>query len=178
MEIRDFTQRQMRIIIALSVFVVVAAIVGFFGQRGTTPGSAPVSGTPGPGVGGSTKQSQGTSYYSPVIPAGAALTKPTMSSPAAPGADESLGIFNMTASHAGFNPSTVTVKMGSVVQIRLTALDENYDFSMPYQGLYSSVAQGETHQIGFGATTVGTFEFFCRDLCPHGKIQGKVIIIP
>ena len=96
-----------------------------------------------------------------------------------PGAEEKFGIFDMTVSSAGFNPENITVNLGDVVQIKLTAQGGDYDFAVPWSGLYTEVKERETKQITFGATSAGTFVFMCRDFCPAGKtITGSIIVLP
>ena len=108
----------------------------------------------------------------------AELSESAVEAPAAPGAEEKFGAFNMTVSSAGFSPNEITVGKGDVVQIRLTAEGGDYDFSMPYTGHYVVVPEGETKQITFGINTVGTYAFMCRDYC-HGKtISGSLIVLP
>ncbi len=71
------------------------------------------------------------------------------------------------------------MNLGDVVQIRLTAVGGDYDFAVPWSGLYTAVKEGETKQITFGATSAGTFVFMCRDLCPGGRtINGSIVVIP
>ena len=119
------------------------------------------------------------SGYVAGVPKGAALTQTVSEAPAAPSATERLRVFQMSASEGGYLPSTITVNKGDIVNIKLTALAGDYDFSMPYTGMYQSVKQGETKQIGFGAVTAGTFTFECRSFCPAGgKITGSVIVLP
>jgi heme/copper-type cytochrome/quinol oxidase subunit 2 len=119
------------------------------------------------------------SVFTTEVPGNAELTVPQEKAPAAPGAEEKLGIFNMTVSSSGFSPNSITVNKGDVVQIRLTAQGGDYDLSMPYKGLYVMVPENETKQITFGINTTGTYNFMCRDYCPGGRtINGELIVLP
>ncbi len=117
--------------------------------------------------------------YTSDVPKDAQLDEPETEVPAAPGTDETLGIFNIKVSKDGYEPSTLTVKKGNLIQINLTAVDGDFDFSMPYKSLYQFVKKGETKQVSFGVKTSGTYNFMCRDYCPGNKvIEGKLIVIP
>ncbi len=117
--------------------------------------------------------------FTPQLPQDTKPTIPQISAPAAPGRDEKVGIFEMKVSAAGFEPNSITVSKDDIVQIRLTAEGGDYDFSMPYNGLYTKVSNGETQQISFGVNTAGTYGFTCRDFCPPGKIiSGSIIVLP
>lgn len=178
--IKAMTKRQIIILSALGAFVLLLVVWGLAGGGPMGPnGSSPED--TGGAVGGNEDAPSNAPppTYTSEVPLDATPTAPVVEAPAAPGRDERLGIFDMTVSAAGYNPSALTVKLGDLVQIRLTAAGGDYDFSMPWSGLYQSVKKGETKQISFQTTAVGTYLFQCRDFCPSGKtINGQVIVLP
>ena len=173
------TRKQIVILVAVGLFVVLGIVFGFVFKPtrevitpgGTTGGNASVS-----------LEELGLEpgdVFTSEVPRNAKPTVPTEQSVAAPGAEEKFGIFDMTVSSAGFNPENITVNLGDVVQIKLTAQGGDYDFAVPWSGLYTEVKERETKQITFGATSAGTFVFMCRDFCPTGKtITGSIIVLP
>ncbi len=170
------TKKQITIVIVLGVVVFGGIVIGIFFRNAQTPQNGPAAPEGNPSS-GETVISKGE--YTSEVPKNATLTVPVHEAPAAPNVPQTLGIFSMTVSENGFNPDSITVKNGNLVQINLTAVGVDFDFSMPYTGLYTMVKKGETKQVSFQTTGTGTFVFECRDHCPpSGKIQGTVIVIP
>lgn len=172
------TRKQLVILVAGGLIVVLGIIGGVLTKKGTPvfgPTEREESATSAPVEEGTAPVAE----YTAETPKNAEPTKPQIEAPAAPGRSEKLGIFEMTVSSRGFEPNSITVNKGDVIQIRLTALDGDYDFTVPYNGLYVALKAGETKQVTFGATTAGTFGFTCRDFCPRGKtIGGSIIVLP
>ena len=89
------------------------------------------------------------------------VAKPTTVVPASPGGSESLRRFSLKIQDDKFSPDTVIVNKGDVIQLSITALDKNYDFTQPDFGFKKSISKGQTQEIGFQASAVGKFTFFC-----------------
>lgn len=183
MENPRLTRRQVIVLIALGIFVALVIIAGLLAKQGILPGvTTPPRGENivAPKGGATSTTPVGASTYSPTVPNDAKLSTPAISAPASPNSSQTWGVFTVTASRNGFDPSTITVKKLDLVQIRLTAADGDYDFSVPYLGVsYAATKKGETRQINFQANTSGTFVFECRDYCGGGKIiQGQLIVLP
>lgn len=175
------SKKQIIILAALGVFILAVMVWGVLGGGPMGPnGSIPTEREEAAGGnGGVAAGEEVPALFTPEVPADAAPTPPAVEAPAAPGRDERLGIFDMTVSAAGYNPSALTVKLGDLVQIRLTASGGNYDFAMPWSGLYQSVKNGETKQVSFQTTAAGTYLFQCQNMCPSGKtIQGNLVVVP
>ncbi len=167
------TKKQTIIVIALTIVVLIGIAIGLFPkkEKGTSGGEA--------GMQNTSPATTTAPIFSPEVPKDATLTVPVHEAPAAPNVPQTLGIFDMTVAANGFEPNSITVKNKNLVTINLTAADGDYDFSMPYTGLYTLVKKGETKQISFQATGTGTFVLECRDYCPKAeKIQGTVIVLP
>ncbi|MGC9610638.1 MAG: hypothetical protein ABSE68_00185 [Minisyncoccia bacterium] len=117
------------------------------------------------------------------VPVSVTAPTPTISTaPAAsnnPKGVEQLRTIDLKATVSGFNPKEIAVYDGDVVRIMFTAVDGDYDISIPYTGNYQFSQKGQTQPIGLGATKVGTYAFMCRDHCPAGKIiEGSFIVLP
>lgn len=112
------------------------------------------------------------------VPENVELTKPLQASPVREGSSEKLGIFNLEMTKAGFAPDAIAATQGDIVQILLRAVDADYDFAIPYIGIYKFVEKGGEGMVSFEATDVGTMVFQCKDRCPASGGKGKLIIAP
>jgi len=136
--------------------------------------------------GGGTQAEPGTRALVPIdaqVPGPNSLTpsnvaKPTTVVPASPGGSESLRRFSLEIQGDKFSPDTVIINKGDVVELSITALDKNYDFTQPDFGFKKSISRGQTQEIGFQASAVGKFTFFCS-ACggPDKGPVGYVIIV-
>lgn len=89
------------------------------------------------------------------------------------------GFYDINMSRDGFSPNSIAVKRGNLVKIRVTAVDGDYDFRIPYTEMSIFIKKGETKPISFQATASGTFLFECRDACPlNKKVSGTLVVIP
>ncbi len=172
------TRKQIYILCALIIFIAGGFIFGVASRKGgktadtntlsLSENQNPVTSNPA------------ANYYSSEVPKSAELTKPVSEAPAFIGAtDEKFRIFEMQVSKNGYSPDNFTVNLGDTVQIKMTAVDGDYDFSMPWSGLYKFAKKGENKNITFGVRSAGTFNFECRDHCPAGNvIKGTVVVLP
>lgn len=106
------------------------------------------------------------------------VAKPTTVAPASPGGSESIRKFDIKIQEDKFSPDTVIVNKGDIIQLSITALDKNYDFTQPDFGFKKSIPRGQTQEIGFQASAVGKFTFFCS-ACggPDKGPVGYIIIV-
>ena len=106
------------------------------------------------------------------------VAKPTVVVPASPGGSESLRRFSLKIQDDKFSPDTVIVNKGDVIQLSITAVDKKYDFTQPDFGFKKSISRGQTQEIGFQASAVGKFIFFCG-ACggPDKGPVGYIIIV-
>lgn len=174
------SRKQLTILALTGGFIGLVVVFGFFSGGGALPGISAPPGLGGEETTGATEGVMGgTKKFSSDVPLNAAPTTPDIEAPAAQDGAARFGRFNISVSREGYAPATITVKLGNLVQINLTAVGGNYDFSMPWSGLYQMVNSGETKQISFQTTSAGTYVFECRDLCPAGKtISGRLIVLP
>ncbi|MDD4351377.1 MAG: cupredoxin domain-containing protein [Candidatus Gracilibacteria bacterium] len=90
--------------------------------------------------------------------AGANLASPE--TPAASSSEQvSVKSFYVTASHSGFNPSMITVKIGDTVKLTLESIDTRHSFSIPALGVRAEIPARDTTTLEFIATLQGQFEF-------------------
>jgi heme/copper-type cytochrome/quinol oxidase subunit 2 len=117
--------------------------------------------------------------FTPEVPKNATETTPQAEAPAAPNVSAKLGFYDIDMSKDGFSPSSVAVKRGNLVKLRVTAVDGDYDFVIPYLEMSVSIKKGETRQVSFQADAEGTFLFECSTACPSNKkISGMLVMIP
>ncbi|MDO8470259.1 MAG: cupredoxin domain-containing protein [bacterium] len=165
-----------------SVFVAVLVagiLVAFVWNDVLLPPPGVVPAPPPAGGPGAPTATSAPATFSPTVPDGAVLTEAANEAPAAPGVEEKFKTINLEVTERGYDPITLTVRMGDITQIRFSALDGDYDLSIPYSGLYQYVRRGETKNVTFQATTVGSFQFFCRDHCPSGgRIESLLVVLP
>ncbi|KKU91714.1 MAG: hypothetical protein UY23_C0001G0320 [Candidatus Jorgensenbacteria bacterium GW2011_GWA1_48_11] len=175
------TRKQIVILAALGVFVILVLALGFLTNRGGVlpNGYSPENSLPGvlnPSATGT------AGVYSSEVSKDAVLTVPKNEAPASanPNLDTQIKFFDMKAAKTGFTPDSITVNKGDNLQIDFTAVDGDYDLNIPYLGAYfSAVKRGATKRLIFDTSLPGTFLFECRDHCPSGgKIQGMLIVLP
>ncbi|OGJ56472.1 hypothetical protein A3D88_03795 [Candidatus Peribacteria bacterium RIFCSPHIGHO2_02_FULL_52_16] len=77
-----------------------------------------------------------------------------------------------------FSPSTITVKKGEKVQIRLKGGNGTHGFSSPSLGIDKTVSPGSSQTFDLNTATAGTFAFFCSIPCGsgHGNMFGSIVI--
>jgi cytochrome c oxidase subunit II len=121
-----------------------------------------------------------------------------------PGLDGNTGdqvpqVIRMTARKYEFSPSPIHVKLGTKVQLKITALDRDHGFTIvrdpagddptAHPGLvFTSPAgddgwrlkRGKETTVEFVARARGTYEFNCSLVCGlhHGRMKGHLIVDP
>ena len=171
------TRKQVYILTALIIFIVGGTVFGFLERqkKGVADDSKNPTNASGTPPAADTKK-----YYTLEVPKGAELTKPVFEAPAAPNAvKEKARTFEIKISKDGYSPNNLTVNFGDIVNIKITSVDGDYDFSLPWINSYLIVKRGETKTATFGVTDAGTWNFSCRNYCPPGKIiKGAIIVLP
>lgn len=171
------SRKQVITLAAVGVGIALLIVWGLLARQGAIPG------LPGAGE----KEEAATSTPSPLdetgymseVPADAVITPPAIEAPVSPGSAASAKIFSVSISRNSYEPSTITVNRGDNVDLRLTATDGDYDWSLPAVGYYQAMKRGEMKRVVFDAALAGTFRFECRDFCPAGKtISGQLIVLP
>ena len=170
------SRKQILVIVGLAVLAFVLFELGLFATKPLP--KSPVTGLDILEKKGAT--STAPMVFSPEVPKDAAVTKPVgVVTPAPSGGGSIYGHYAIQATASGFNPNSITVKKGDVVNLQLYAIDAKYDFSLQGYGNYLAVEKGGMGEVTFMPDTVGTFLFTCRDFCPaSGKLQGTFIVLP
>jgi cytochrome c oxidase subunit II len=87
-------------------------------------------------------------------------------------------VIDMKAKHFEFAPDVVNVKAGTLVTLRITALDGTHGFDLPAFGIDVRIDEGETKEIAFFVPRAGEYSFHCSHLCGlgHFGMNGKVVV--
>jgi cytochrome c oxidase subunit 2 len=87
-------------------------------------------------------------------------------------------VIEMQAKRFDFIPEVVKVKVGTLVTIRVTAVDGTHGFALGAFGIDERIEEGETKTIEFYAVKVGEYDFHCSHFCGLGHLgmKGKVIV--
>lgn len=174
------TQRQ-KITLIVSVLVVLGLIIAGITTKKNVPardGEQPAESGIENNVTAGAPEEEKNAVFTEETPAFAKLSKPKEETVADKGTGAKLGTFEIRISSGGYTPNELTVKKGDVVQIRVSAVDADYDFTIPYIGIYQFIEKGDAKTVSFRATDVGTLAFTCRDNCPRSGKEGKLIVIP
>ncbi len=93
--------------------------------------------------------------------------------------------FSLTAKNWEFSPSTITVKKGQKVRLKVTALDNGVGaghgllFESQELGVQGvNLPEGKEVTVEFTPTKAGEFPFRCSVFCgqDHSKMTGKVVV--
>lgn len=85
----------------------------------------------------------------------------------------------INASQWTFNPSTITVKIGSKVTLKITSLDVEHGFAIEGLGVYILVKPGAYVYVTLTPDRVGVFRLECYVICGtgHWHMEGAIIVI-
>lgn len=104
-------------------------------------------------------------------------------------------VIEVSAKKYEYNPSSIHVKQGTKVQLRITATDHTHGFKIAPDGsdknggpglAFTSpqdcwkIEKGQSSTIEFVAQTAGTYSFKCCVKCGlgHGGMKGQLIVDP
>jgi len=84
----------------------------------------------------------------------------------------------VTAQRYHFTPDVIRVKRGTLVTLKLKAIDGTHGFSMAAFGIDERVEENEVKEIEFYAAREGEYGFKCSHFCGigHFGMNGKVIV--
>jgi heme/copper-type cytochrome/quinol oxidase subunit 2 len=172
------------LIIAVAAIVLLVSIILFWPRAKTSPTQ---SGTPPSNSQGLTSQSATVA----AVPAnigvpnegdnvGSGVAVPQIQTPAHPSGAGTGDFrqFAISADNNAFVPATVIVKSGDIIDLEITAVDKNYDFTQPDYGFSAvSLPKGETTKVQFQALNTGKFTFYCASCGgPNKGPIGYVIV--
>jgi len=174
------SKQQKIILVAAGVFVIIVVAVGLLFREKTAEEKSAAQKNSQPRT--SNLQPPASNLqpaYSPEVPKDAKPTEPTQTIKLDANPENKQGIFQIEATANGYSPASIVVKSGDIVTLKFTSKGGDYDFHSPAYGTYISAKDGETKEVSFKPTTVGTFLIQCRDACPPDKkITGQLIVIP
>lgn len=86
--------------------------------------------------------------------------------------------FTMTAKQWEFQPASITVNKGDLVQLSITSIDVSHGFGLPDFGVSTVLRPGQTTNVEFVADKVGRYTFFCIVSCGlgHSNMRGILIV--
>ena len=87
-------------------------------------------------------------------------------------------VIDMTAEHFHFTPEELHVSAGTLVTLKITAIDGTHGFKLGAFGIKEKIEEDETKVIEFYAGEKGEYGFRCSHLCGIGHfwMTGKVVI--
>jgi cytochrome c oxidase subunit 2 len=113
--------------------------------------------------------------------------------------EQNVQVIQMTAKKYEYSPSTVHVKQGARVQLKITAIDRDHgftiaavpdgadptgtvdlEFTSPQHRDSWKLTKGRETTIEFVAKTAGTYEIRCSVSCGfgHGRMKGQLVVDP
>jgi heme/copper-type cytochrome/quinol oxidase subunit 2 len=105
-----------------------------------------------------------------------AVPKESISS--APAKESKLRIFEIKGENGIISPSNFRAYQNDIINIKLTAVDKNYDFFLEGYNLQIKAKKGETKTIEFQAFNLGVYNFYCSLCSTKEKPAGEIIIVP
>lgn len=107
------------------------------------------------------------------------LAVPRSAQESFPGSKNKMRSFDITAEKTAFSINKIIVNQNDIVRIQFTALDKNYDLTLPALGISQKVQKGERKTVEFQAIADGTFVFSCLS-CDGSKesMKGVLIVVP
>jgi cytochrome c oxidase subunit 2 len=97
--------------------------------------------------------------------------------PAPSPAPQAVKEFTVTAKNWEFAPSSITVKKGDRVRLKITSVDVAHGLALTDFNVSVHVEPGQTQTVEFVADKVGTFTFFCNVFCGEGHRGMKGIFV-
>ena len=86
--------------------------------------------------------------------------------------------FSMIAKKWQFDPSTINVKQGDKVRLKIKSIDVTHGFSLLDFNVNENLEPGKEITVEFVADKKGEFSFFCSVFCGegHSGMKGKLIV--
>ena len=86
--------------------------------------------------------------------------------------------FSIIAKNWEFQPSTITVKQGDLVRLKVKSVDAEHSLAIPDYQIDVNLPPNEEKTVEFVADQVGTFKFRCAVFCGEGHkaMTGQLIV--
>ena len=106
------------------------------------------------------------------------IAVPDISTSGNPTNKSSFRSFSLVASGGKFIPDTIIANQGDTIDITMTAIDRDYDFTQPDFGFKVQVPRGDAKKIQFTASATGKFTYYCA-VCggPFKGPLGYIVIV-
>jgi cytochrome c oxidase subunit 2 len=93
-------------------------------------------------------------------------------------ADEANPVIDITAKRFAFTPSTITLKKGEKVTLRLHSEDVTHGFFMRALKIDEVIEPGQTKDIVVNPQTAGSFTTICDHFCGanHGNMNMTIVV--
>ncbi len=87
-------------------------------------------------------------------------------------------VIDITAKRYGFAPSTITLKQGETVKLRLHSEDVVHGFFSRPLKVDEMIEPGKTTEVTITPQTVGTFKTICDHFCGagHGNMAMTIVV--
>jgi cytochrome c oxidase subunit 2 len=84
----------------------------------------------------------------------------------------------MTAERFRFLPEVIHVRQGTLVTLKIKAIDGTHGFDLGAFGIDLAIQENETKSVEFYASKQGEFDFQCSHFCGIGHLgmTGKVVV--
>ena len=88
-------------------------------------------------------------------------------------------VIEISAKKFAFTPSTITLKKGEPVILRLTSADRVHGFMSRPLKIDTDIAAGKTTDVNVRPDTAGNFTVICDHYCStgHGNMKMKVAVV-
>jgi len=88
-------------------------------------------------------------------------------------------VIEISAKKFAFTPSTITLKKGEPVILRLTSADRVHGFMSRPLKIDTDIAAGKTTDVTVTPATAGNFTVICDHYCGtgHGNMKMKVAVV-
>ena len=107
---------------------------------------------------------------------GIAIPKESVS--LSPTTENKLRNFELKGENDVLYPKEFIVYQNDIVNIKLTAVDKNYDFFLEGYNLEIKANKGEMKRIELQAINLGIYNFYCYLCSTKEKPAGKIIVVP
>ena len=87
-------------------------------------------------------------------------------------------VIEITAKRYGFTPSTITLKKGETVKVRLHSEDVIHGFFSRQLKIDETIEPGKTTEVTLTPQTTGTFKTICDHFCGagHGNMAMTIVV--
>ncbi|MDP1706376.1 MAG: cupredoxin domain-containing protein [bacterium] len=86
-----------------------------------------------------------------------------------------LWMIEMRGEGNSFDPNSLVVNEGDIIDIQLSAIDRDYEIYLPGLGIYKLVPKGQRSEVQFQAYPAGEHLFACKDNCSNPPQASLVI---